>query len=329
MTMRRRDFITLLGGATAWPLAARAQQSARPRRIGWLGAPKDHPQEVAAIAAFRRGLADLGWVEGRNVEIEQRWIAGDSGRADRDAEELVARAPDVLVGAGGTAVRRFLALTRTVPIVFAHVNDPIARGFVASLARPGGNATGFTHLEYEMSAKWLVLLKQIAPQLTQAAVMGNFTNLDGESQLKSIQSAAPSLGVALSPIEVSNAGDIERGMAEIARASNAGLVVTENVETVFDYKLIVALAARYRLPAIYFQRYCVAEGGLMSYAPDDSASWRAAAGYVDRIFKGAKPADLPVQQPTKFELLINVRTAKAIGLDISPQLLSVADELFE
>ena len=224
---------------------------------------------------------------------------------------------------------RFLAFTRTIPIVFAHVNDPIARGFVASLARPGGNVTGFTYLEYETTAKWPLLLKQIAPQLTQVAVMGNFSGIDGKSQLTPIQAAAPSLGVAVRTLEVTTATEIERGMAEIARASNVGLIVTANVETLFDYKLIVALAARYRLPAIYFQRFFVVEGGLISYAPDDSTSWRAAAGYIDRIFKGAKPGELPVQQPAKFELLINLKTAKAIGLDISPALLSVADELLE
>jgi putative ABC transport system substrate-binding protein len=329
MTIGRRDFITLLGGAVAaWPLAAQAQQG-RVRRIGWFGAAKDHPYQIAAIAAFRKGLADHGWVEGRNVAIEQRWSSNDPDHNKRQAQELVALSPDVLVGAGGVSVGPFLALTRTIPIVFAHVNDPVARGYVASLARPGGNATGFTHLEYEMSAKWLVLLKQIAPAVTQAAVMGNFKLFDGASQIKYIEAAAPSLGVAVHPLAVTNTGEIESGMAEIARVPNTGLIVTENVETFVDYKRIVALAARYRLPAIYNQRYYVDEGGLISYAPDDSASWRGAAGYVDRIFKGAKPGDLPVQEPTRFELLINLKTAKAIGLDISPQLLSVADELIE
>jgi putative ABC transport system substrate-binding protein len=327
--MRRRDFMALLGGtAAAWPLAARAQQG-RVRRIGWFGAAKDHPYQIAAIAAFRKGLADLGWVEGRNVAIEQRWSSGDTDHNDHQAQELVALAPDVLVGTGGASVAPFIAATRTIPIVFAHVNDPVARGFVASLARPGGNATGFTHLEYEMTARWLVLLKQIAPAMTEVAVMGNFSRPDGASQLKPIQAAAPSLGVSIRTLEVRNAGEVEPSMVEIARVPNMGLIVTENVETFFDYKLIVALAARYRLPAIYNQRYYVAEGGLISYAPDDSTGWRGAAGYVDRIFKGAKPVDLPVQQPTKFELLINLKTAKAIGLDISPQLLSVADELVE
>jgi putative ABC transport system substrate-binding protein len=326
--MNRRAFITLLGGAAAWPLAATAQQG-RVRRIGWLGSAMDHPYQIMAIAAFRKGLADLGWVEGRNIQIEQRWLGADIDRYNRDAQELVALAPDVLVGIGGSALGRFLALTRTIPIVFAHVNEPVARGFVASLARPGGNATGFTHLEFEMTAKWLALLKQIAPTVTQVAVMGNFSSPDGEGQLKPIQAGAPALGVTIRTLEVSTAGEIERAMAEIARVQDMGLIVTENVETFFDYKLIVALAARYRLPAIYNQRYYVAEGGLISYAPDDSKSWRGAAGYVDRIFRGEKPGDLPVQQPTKFELLINLKTAKAIGLDISPQLLSVADELVE
>jgi putative ABC transport system substrate-binding protein len=326
--MRRRQFITLLGGVAVWPMAAPAQ-GGRVRRIGWLGAPKDHPYDIAAIAAFRKGLADLGWVEGRNIAIDQRWGSGDGDENTRAAQELVALVPDVLVAFGGAATKRFLALTRTIPIVFAHVNDPVLRGVVASLARPGGNATGFTHLEYEMSAKWLVLLKQIAPQLTQVAVMGNFSNPDGESQLKNIQAAASSLGVTVRTLEVNDADDIERGMAEIARVLNMGLIVTENVETVFDHKLIVALAARYGLPAIYNQRYFVTEGGLISYAPDDTMSWRGVAGYVDRILKGAKPADLPVQQPTKFELIVNIKTAMALGLDISPQLLSVADELVE
>jgi putative ABC transport system substrate-binding protein len=325
----RRQLIMLLGGAAAaWPLAGRAQQG-RVRRIGWLGAAKDHPYQIAAIAAFRQGLVALGWIEGRNVEIQQRWDSGDPDQTTKDAQELVALAPDVLVSTGGAASARFLAATRAIPIVFVHVNDPVARGFVTNLARPGGNATGFTNLEYEMSAKWLVLLKQIAPASTAVSVMGNFSGFDGASQLKNIEAAAPSLGVTIGPIEVKNAGEIERAMAEIARVPNMGLIVTENVETFFDYKLIVALAARYRLPTIYNQRYFVAEGGLISYAPDDSLSWRGVAGYVDRIFKGTKPGDLPVQQPTRFELLINLKTAKAIGLDISPQLLSVADELFE
>jgi putative ABC transport system substrate-binding protein len=325
--VRRRDFITLLGGAAAaWPLAARAQQG-RVRRIGWFVGAKDHPYQIAAIAAFRKGLAELGWVEGRNVAIEPSYGYPDS-IAER-AQELVALAPDVLVCSGGVAVGPLLALTRTIPIVFAHVNEPVARGFVASLAKPGGNATGFTHLEYEMSGKWPALLKQIAPAVTQVAVMGNFAGPDGANQLKNIEAAAPALGVTIRTLQVANAGEIERGMAEIARVPNMGLIVTENIVTFDDYRLIVALAAHYRLPAIYNQRYFVAEGGLISYAPDDSMSWRGAAGYVDRIFKGAKPGDLPVQQPTKFELLINLKTAKAIGLDISPQLLSVADELVE
>jgi putative ABC transport system substrate-binding protein len=324
----RRDVITLLGGAAAaWRRAARAQ--GRVRRIGWYGAAKDHPYQIAAIAAFRKGLADLGWVEGRNIAIEQRSSTGNVDQNNRLAQELVALAPDVLVGTGGASVEPFLTATRIIPIVFAHVNDPVARGFVASLARPGGNATGFTHLEYDMTAKWLVLLKQIAPAMTEVAVMGNFSRPDGASQLKPIQAAAPSLGVGIRTLEVRNAGEVERRMAEIAPVPNMGLIVTENVETFFDYKLIVGLAAHYRLPAIYNQRYYVGEGGLISYAPDDSMSWRGAAGYVDRIFKGEKPGDLPVQQPTKFELLINLKTAKAIGLDISPQLLSVADELVE
>jgi putative ABC transport system substrate-binding protein len=284
----------------------------------------------------RKGLAELGWVEGRNVAIEQRLYPGSTAAARpaaevvrQHAQELVALAPDVLVGSGAVALSPLLALTRTIPIVFVHVNEPVARGFVASLAKPGGNATGFTHLEYEMSGKWPALLKQIAPAVTQVAVMGNFAAPDGANQLKNIEAAAPALGVTIRTLQVANAGEIERGMAEIARVPNMGLIVTENVVTFNDYRLIVALAAHYRLPAIYNQRYFVAEGGLISYAPDDSMSWRGAAGYVDRIFKGAKPGDLPVQQPTKFELLINLKTAKAIGLDISPQLLSVADELVE
>jgi putative ABC transport system substrate-binding protein len=287
------------------------------------------PYQIAAIAAFRKGLADLGWVEGRNIAIEQRSSTGNVDQNNRLAQELVALAPDVLVGTGGASVEPFLAATRIIPIVFAHVNDPVARGFVASLARPGGNATGFTHLEYEMTAKWLVLLKQIAPAMTDVAVMGNFSRPDGASQLKPIQAAAPSLGVTIRTLEVRNAGEVERGMAEIARVPNMGLIVTENVETFFDYKLIVGLAARYRLPAIYNQRYYVAEGGLISYAPDDRTSWRGAAGYVDRIFKGAKPGDLPVQQPTKFELLINLKTAKALGLTVPPTMLALADEVIE
>ncbi len=327
--MRRRNFITLVGGTAAWPLAAHAQRGDGIRRLGWMGAPRDHPYEKASIAAFREGLSDLGWLEGRNLRIDYRWYAGDGDRYDKDAAELVALAPEVIVGTGGASVSRLLAITRTVPIVFAHVNDPVARGFVASLARPGGNATGFTHVEYQMSAKWLVLLKQIAPNLTRVAVVGNFTRFDGKKQLEAIQSAAASLGVELRPFEVSNAGDIERSIDAFAIGTNNGLIVPESVATFFDHELIVRLAARHRLPAMYNQRYFVDEGGLISYAPNDSSSFRAAAGYVDRVLRGAKPADLPVQQPTKYELVLNLKTAKMLGLTVPTALLVVVDEVVE
>jgi putative ABC transport system substrate-binding protein len=333
--LNRREFAALIAGAAfGRPLAARAQQAEGARRLGWLGVGKDHPLSAASIAAFRQGMSDMGWVEGRNLRIDYRWYEGDMGQFNNDAAELVALAPDVILASGGVSLGSLLRATRTVPIVFAHVNDPVARGFVASLARPGGNVTGFTHLEYQMTAKWLELLKRIAPHVARVGVLGgNFAGYDGRAQLEAIQSAAPSLGVEAIPLEVpvdiTSAGEIESTIGRFVRGSNDGLIITENVATVFDYKLIVALAARHRLPAIYNQRYYVAEGGLVSYAPNDSRSWRAAAGYVDRILKGEKPADLPVQTPTKFELVINLKTAKALGLDISPALLSLADELIE
>jgi putative ABC transport system substrate-binding protein len=331
MMIARREFITLLGGAAAaWPMAVRAQQAGRMRRLGCMLAAEDHPYTKATLASFRQGLSDLGWVEGRNLRIDYRWYTGDNDRYARDAAELVALAPDVLVASGGISVSRLLAVTRTVPIVFAHVNDPVARGFVASLARPGGNATGFTHLEYQMSAKWLELLKQIAPNVKRVAVMGgNFIGFDGASQLKAIQDVAPSFGVEVSRIEVADAGEIERGVAAFAGGSNDGLIVTENVATFYYHDLIVMLAARHRLPAIYNQRYFVDEGGLISYAPNDSGLWRAASGYVDRILKGEKPADLPLVQPTKYELVMNLKTAKALGLAISRDMLLIADEVIE
>jgi putative ABC transport system substrate-binding protein len=328
--MKRREFITLLGGAVGWPLAARAQQAGRMRLLGCMLSAADHPYTIASLASFRQGLSDLGWVEGRNLRIDYRWYAGDNDRYTRDAAELVALAPDVIVSSGGVSVSRLLAVTRTVPIVFAHVNDPVARGLVASLARPGGNATGFAHLEYQMSAKWLELLKQIAPNVTRVAVMGgNFAGFDGGSQLKAIQAVAPSFGVEVIPLEVSDAGEIERSIAAFAHGSNDGLIVTENVATFHYHELIVMLAARYRLPTIYNQRYFVAEGGLISYAPNDSSLWRSASGYVDRILKGEKPADLPVVQPTTYELVINLKAAKELGLAISRDMLLIADEVIE
>jgi putative ABC transport system substrate-binding protein len=328
--MRRRQFITLLGGAAAaWPLAARAQGE-HVRRLGWLCSfAEPSPYAKAAIAALRQGLSALRWIEGRNLQIETRWFT-NTDRYARDARELVALKPDILVGIGGAAVQRFLDATRTIPIVFAHVNDPVVRGFVASLARPGGNATGFTHLEYQTCAKWVELLKQMAPAMMRVAVISaNFTNPDSRPQLEAIRGAARPLGVEVVPLEARDAGGIEPTIAGFVRGGNEGLIVAENTLMAQNYDLLVALAARHRLPAMYFVREFVLGGGLMSYAPNEGAQYRGAASYVDRILKGEKPADLPVQQPTKYELVLNLKTAKALDLAVPPMLLALTDEVIE
>jgi ABC-type uncharacterized transport system substrate-binding protein len=330
--MRRRAFIAVLGGAAAtWPLAARAQRSERMRRIGVLMASAaDDSENQARMAAFLQGLAQLGWTDGRNVQIDTRWATTNADDLRRHAAELAALAPDVLVAATGTAtVAPLLQATRTVPIVFVVVIDPVGAGFVASLARPGGNATGFTMFEYGLSGKWLELLKQIAPSITRAAVVRDPAIASGIGQFAAVQAVAPSLGVELTPVDARDVPEIERAVTVFARSGNGGLIVTPSAVANRHRDLIATLAARHRLPAVYGSRQYVAAGGLISYGPDLIDQYRRAAGYVDRILKGEKAADLPVQAPTKNELVINLKTAKALGLEIPDKLLALADEVIE
>ena len=328
--MIRREFMAVLGGAAAaWPLTARAQQPDRMRRIGaFVSLGAGDAEGRARLTAFVQGLKELGWTDGGNVRIDTRWSAGDAERNRTHAAELVALAPDVILASGGTVVGLLQQATRTVPIVFTQVGDPVGAGFVEALARPGGNVTGFMNLEYGISAKWLELLKQIAPHLTRAAVLRDPTLIAGIGQLGAIQSVAPSFGVELRPVNVRDAGEIERAVAGFARESNSGLIVLSGALAVGHRELITTLALRNRLPAVYPARSFVASGGLISYGPDSVDPHRRAAGYVDRILRGEKPADLPVQAPTKFELIINLKTAKALGLEIPP-LLTRADEVIE
>ena len=330
--MKRREFITLLGGvAVAWPLAARAQQGERVRRLGVLtgGTTADDPDAQANFAAFLQGLQQLGWTDGRNVRIDVRWGGSDPDRSRRYAAELVALAPDVILATGSAPVGSLLQATRAVPIVFALVPDPVGAGFVDSLARPGGNATGFMQFEYSLSGKWLELLNQIAPRVTRAAVIRDPAIAAGAGQFGVIQSVAPSLGMEVSPVNLRDAGEIERAVAAFARSGNGGLIVTSSALSIFHRKLIITLAARHKLPAVYYRRLWVTDGGLISYGPDFSDQYRGAAGYVDRILRGEKPADLPVQAPTKYELVINLKTAKALGLRVPQTLQVAADEVIE
>jgi putative ABC transport system substrate-binding protein len=328
--MRRRDFITLVGStAAAWPLAARAQKAEQMRRVGVLESlAADDPESQSRLAAFVQGLGELGWTVGRNVRIDTRWAAGDAERLRRYAAELVALAPDVIMASGGFGVGPLLQATRSVPIVFAQVTDPVGAGYVDSLARPGGNATGFTVFEYGNSGKWLELLKEIAPGVKRAAVLRDAAT-SGMGQFGAIQAVAPSVGVEVSPVNVRDAPEIERAVAAFARSPNGGLIVTGSALTIFHRELLITLAARYRLPAVYPYKFFVARGGLISYGTDTTDPYRRAAGYVDRILKGEKPADLPVQAPTKYELVINLKTAMALGLTVPPTLLAIADEVIE
>jgi ABC-type uncharacterized transport system substrate-binding protein len=329
--MRRGEFITLMGAAAVWPLAARAQQSERVRRIGVLtGGPRpDDPDAQTNIAAFLQALQQLGWTDGRNVRIEYRWGLGNPADIRKSAEELAALAPDVILSTGTASLAPLLQATRTVPIVFNNVADPVGAGFVDSLSRPGGNATGFMQFEYDLSGKWLELLKQIAPGVTRAAVLRDPTITSGIGQFAVIQSVAPSVGVEVRPVNVRDAGEIERAVAAFAGSPNGGLIVTASALAVVHRELIIALAARHKLPAVYYRRYFVTRGGLISYGYDLVDQFRRSAGYVDRILKGEKPADLPVQAPTRYELVINLKTAKALGLDVPPTLLARADEVIE
>jgi putative ABC transport system substrate-binding protein len=328
--MERREFITALGGAAAWPLAAGAQQREPMRRIGALmNLAADDPQSLSRVTAFVQGLQEQGWTDGRNVRIDFRWGAGDAGRVQKYVAELVELAPDVIVASGDGAAAPLQQTTRTVPIVFANVGDPIAIGLVDSLARPGGNATGFMNFEYGLSAKWLELLKQIAPHVTRVGVLRDPTVPGNSGQLGAIQAAAPSLGVELSLIDVRDAGTIERGISAFVRRPNGGLIMTAGPQGPVLRELIIMLAARHRLPAVYPFRFYVTSGGLSCYAPDQIDQWRRAAGYVDRVLKGEKPADLPVQAPTKYELVINLKTAKALGIEVPPLVRARADEVIE
>jgi ABC-type uncharacterized transport system substrate-binding protein len=325
---RRREFITLLGGAAAaWPFAARAQQHGGMRRIGVL-MPLAAADVVgqARMTAFLQGAQQLGWTDGRNMRIEYRWGAGDADRIRGYAAELAALAPDVILAPGSSILGPLLRATRAVPIVFVNVADPVGAGFVVSLARPGGNATGFTLFEYGSSAKWLELLKQIAPRLTRVAVLRDPAISTGIGQFGAIQSMASSLGVEINPVDVRDAGEIEHALTAFARSPNGSLLVTGSGLAVVHRDLIVALAARYKLPAVYYTRFFAVGGGLISYGPDFLDQYRRAASYVE---KGEKPADLPVQAPTKYELVVNLKTAKALGLTVPPTLLARADEVIE
>ena len=370
--MRRRDFIALAGGAVAIaPFAARAQQRERMRLIGvLLPATADDAAMQARVGAFLQGLGQLGWTIDRNVRIDTRWATADAAEIRRHAAELAALAPDVILAHAATTVGPLLQATRTVPVVFPAVVDPVGAGFVESLARPGGNATGFMNFEYSVSGKWLELLKEIAPGLTRVAVLRNAATPSGPGQFAAIQAVAPSLRVEVNPLNVRDAGEIERAVAAFAhaalasgasgqrgdsmvrahsasedarkragdtrpepgssaRAPNGGLIVTASPAVQLHHELIISLAARHKLPAVYPFRYFAAAGGLISYGPDQLDQYRQAAGYVDRILKGEKPADLPVQAPTKYELVINLKTAKALGLAVPQTLLASADEVIE
>jgi putative ABC transport system substrate-binding protein len=326
---KRRDFIALLGGAAAWPLAARAQQPERMRRIGVLfGAGADDGDIQARHAAFLQALQQLGWTDNGNVRIDTRFGAGNANNIRRYSAELATLAPDVIL-ATGNVVEQLLQATRAVPIVFVVVPDPVGAGYVDRLSRPGGNVTGFMQFEYSLTAKWLELLKQIAPGVTRAAVLRESALPAGIGQFAVIQYVALSVGVEVSPVNVSDAPEIERAIAAYARQPNGGLIVTASALAAVHRDLIVTLAARHKLPAVYSQRHYAAAGGLISYGADFIDQHRRAAGYVDRILKGEKPADLPVQAPTKYELVINLKTAKALGLDVPPTLLARADEVIE
>ena len=328
--MRRREFLGVLAGAVAvLPRVARAQQGKRVRRVGVLMPfTANDPEAQARNALFEQSLRELGWMVGRDLQIDYRWPGGEAASIRRDAAELVALAPDVIMTVGSLTMGPMQQATQTIPIVFVNLADPVGAGFVQSLARPGGNATGFTNYEYSMSGKWVELLKQIAPNVKRVAILRDPTSAAGIGQFSAIQSAAQSLGVNLTPVSVRDAGEIERGVTEFARSDNGGLIVTSG-GTAFRRDLIIGLASRHKLPAVYPFRYYAKDGGLITYGPDPRNSVRHAAAYVDRILKGEKPADMPVQAPTTYELVINLKTAKALGLTVPPSLLARADEVIE
>jgi putative ABC transport system substrate-binding protein len=312
-----------------WPIVARAQQTERMQRIGVLiGIAEGDPAAQLRYAAFSERLQQLGWIDGRNVRIDARWAGGDLNLVRKYARELVGLAPDVIVSVGAISIGAVLQATSTVPVVFAVVPDPVGAGYVESLSRPAGNATGFAMFEYTLSAKWPELLKQVAPGVNRAAVLRD-TLPSGIGQFAVIQSVAPTVGVEVIPVDLRDASEVERRLQNFAHSTNGGLIVTGSTSAVLHRNLIITLAAQYKLPAIYIERSYVVSGGLISYGPNYIDQYRGAADYVNRILKGEKPADLPVQAPTKYELTINLRTAKALGLDISPTLLARADEVIE
>jgi putative ABC transport system substrate-binding protein len=329
--MRRRQLITLLGGAAvAWPLRTMAQPADRMRRVGVLSAlTADDPEGQARLVVFREALQALGWIDGRNLQIDVRWSAGDAEGLRKNAVDLAAHAPDVILAAGNSSISTLLQATRSVPIVFVTATDPVGAGFVNSLARPGANATGFLAFDYSVSAKWLELLKETTPGLARAGVLRNPAIAAAIGQFAVIQAAAPSLRVEVSALNVRDTSEIEGVVAAFARGANGGLIVTASVLAVRGRSLIIGLAAQHKLPAVYYGRHYVTAGGLMSYGPDWPDQYRRAANYVDRILKGEKPADLPVQAPTKYELVFNLKTAKALGLTAPPSLLARADEVIE
>ena len=328
--MRRREFITLVGGAAAWPLAARAQQRQRMRRVGvFTPGTADDPEHKTRDAAFLQGLGELGWIVGRNLRIDYRWGAGDYERFRAMAAELIELNPDVILAQGSSTVTALQKTSGTVPIVFANVTDPVGSSLVATMARPGGNATGFVTTEFGFSAKWLELLKELAPRVTRVAVLRSSAVASQIALFGGIQSVAPALGVELRPIDTRDAGEIERAVAAFAGEPNGGLIAASGSGVLLHRELIVALAARYRLPAVYAYRSHVVSGGLASYGPDSIDQFRRAAQYVDRILKGERPADLPVQAPTKYELVINLKTAKVLGIEMPASVLARADEVIE
>jgi len=327
----RREFISALGGATfAWPLAVRAQQGERMRRIGVLTPlATDDPEAQARHAAFLERLQQLGWTDGRNVHVDARWSAGNASDTRKYAVELVALAPDVILASGSSGLGSALQATRTIPIIFAIVPDPVGAGYVQSLSQPGGNATGFMMFEFSLCAKWLALLKEIAPGVTRVAVLRDPDIAAGVGQFAVIQSVAPSVGVDVSPVNITDAAEIKRAVAAFAHSANGGLILTASALSAVHRDLIITLAAQHKLPAVYQERNYVVGGGLISYGPNFIDQYRRAAAYVDHILKGEKPADLPVQAPTKYDLVVNLKTAKGLGLDIPPAVLARADEVIE
>ncbi len=327
--MRRRDFIAVFGGAALWGHRAQAQPERQRNIIVLVSTEAEDPDTQARVTAFLQGLQQLGWTDGRNVRITSRWNASSPDRIRKYVAELAGLAPDIIVATGAATLGPLLQATRTVPIVFVAVPDPVGSGFVESLSRPGGNATGFTQFEYSIGAKWLELLKQIAPGLMRAAILRDPVMPDGIGQFAVIQSAAPSIGIDVTSVNIRDAAEIERAVTSFARSPNGGLIVTSSAFAANHRDLIITLAARYRLPAIYYRRIFATSGGLISYGPDFIDQFRKAASYIDRIFKGEKPGDLPVQVPTKYELVINLKTAKALGVTMPASLLLLADEVIE